>query len=432
MHEYHHPVITGIGLITGLGIGTAINWERMVKGQSGIRAIKRFDPSQLLTRIGGELPDDFESVVEKRIKKLTRKRTADFTQLALLGTQLALDDAGIDFDKEDRTRVGVILGNCMSAISFIENLTRNVGQGYQGQTLKSGNGIRNTIVSNMENLIGLKIMQNAMSAQVAIDHKIYGPNMVISTACAAGGMAAEIAADYIRHGELDIAITGGAEIFVTETTITGFNKLTALTMRNDPAEEAIRPFDIERDGTVLGDGAGILILESEKHARKRGANIYARHLGAASVCEGHSLASPEPKGKHMGMVMIRAMQKAKVNPEDIGYISAHGTGTMQNDPAETNGIKLAFKEYSKNIPVSSQKSMVGHTIGAAGGIELCASALCLKHGVITPTINLKRPDPKCDLLHVANTAMEKKLKYAISNTFALGGHNNCTVLEGFE
>lgn len=431
MHEAHHPVITGIGLITGLGIGTAVNWERMVKGESGIRAIKRFDPSHLLTKIGGELPDDFEAVVEKRIKKMTRKRTANFTQLALLGTLLALDDAGLDFDKEDRTRVGVILGNCMSAISYVENLIRNVGNEFEGQSVKVDQNIRTTFISNVENLIGLKIMQNAMSAQVAIDHKLYGPNMVISTACAAGGMAAEIAADYIRHGELDIAITGGAEIFVNETTITGFNKLTALTMRNERPELAIRPFDSQRDGTVLGDGAGILILESEEHARKRGANIYARHLGSASVCEGYSLATPEPKGTHMGMVISRALQKAKVAPEDIEYISAHGTGTMQNDPAETNGIKLAFKEHAGKIPVSSQKSMVGHTIGAAGGIELCVSSLCLKHGVLPPTINLDRPDPKCDLFHVANTAMEKKIKYAISNTFALGGHNNCTVLEKY-
>ncbi len=431
MQKFHHPVITGLGLITGLGIGTAVNWEKMVKGKSGIRKIKRFDPSHLLTKIGGELPDDFEAECAKKIKKMTRKRTAAFTQLALLGTLLAIEDAGLDFKKEDRTRVGVILGNCMSGISYIEDLIRSVGNGFQGQSVTVDHDIRNVFISNMENLIGLKIMQNAMSAQVAIDHKLYGPNMVISTACAAGGMAAEIAADYIRHGELDVAITGGAEIFVNETTIAGFNKLTALTMRNDLPHAAIRPFDSQRDGTVLGDGAGILILESEEHARKRGVDIYARHLGSASVCEGYSLATPEPKGTHMGMVISRALQKAKVNPEEIGYISAHGTGTMQNDPAETNGIKIAFKDHARSIPVSSQKSMIGHTIGAAGGIELCVLALSLKHGVLTPTINLDKPDPKCDLFHIANTAMEKNVKFAVSNTFALGGHNNCTVLEKY-
>ncbi len=432
MDNAHQPVITGIGLITGLGVDTQTNWERMVNGESGIRAIKRFDPSHLVTQIGGELPDDFEAAVEQRIKKLTRKRTAAFTQLTLLGTVLALEDAGIDFEQEDRTRVGVILGNCMSATSYVEGIIRSVGDSFQGQSVKVDDNIRSTIFNNMENLAGLKIMQNSMSAQVAIDHKVFGPNMVISTACAAGGMAAEIAADYIRHGELDIVITGGAEIFVTEMTITGFNKLTALTMRNNAPEKAIRPFDSKRDGTVLGDGAGILVLESEEHARKRGANIYARHLGAASVCEGYSLATPEPKGTHMGMVMTKALQKARLNPENIDYISAHGTGTMHNDPAETNGIKLAFGDHTKNIPVSSQKSMVGHTIGAAGGIELCVTALSLKNGIITPTINLDNPDPRCDLFHVANTAMEKKIKYAVSNTFALGGHNNCTVLERFE
>lgn len=432
MNQENQPVITGIGLITGLGIDTRTNWERMVNGESGIRAIKRFDPSHLVTQIGGELPDDFESAIEQRIKKLTRKRTAAFTQLALLGALQALEDAGIDFEKEDRSRVGVILGNCMSATSYVENIVRTVGDNFQGQAVTVDKNIRSTVFDNMENLAGLKIMQNAMSAQIAIDHKIYGPNMVISTACAAGGMATEIAANYIRQGELDIAITGGAEIFVTEMTITGFNKLTALTMRNNEPETAIRPFDSTRDGTVLGDGAGILILESEEHARKRGANIYARHLGSASVCEGYSLATPEPKGTHMGMVMTKALRKAGLNPEDIDYISAHGTGTIHNDPAETNGIKLAFNSNANKIPVSSQKSMVGHTIGAAGGIELCVTALSLKHGIITPTINLNKPDPRCDLFHVANTAMEKKLNYAVSNTFALGGHNNCTVLGRFE
>lgn len=432
MSEVQTPVITGLGLITGLGIGTEVNWKKMVEGISGIRAIKRFDPAHLITRMGGELPDEFESVVEKRIKKMTRKRTAPFTQLALLGTQLALQDAGIDFDQEDRTRVGIILGNCMSAVSYVEQITRNVGKELQGKTLQMGGAMHSFAVANVENLAGLKIMQNAMSAQIAIDHKLFGPNMVISTACAAGGMAAEIAANYIRQGELDIVITGGAEIFVTETTITGFNKLTALSIKNDTPDKAIKPFDANRDGTVLGDGAGILILESEEHARKRGARIYARHLGAASICEGYSLATPEPKGIQMGMVMSRAMQKAKITPEDVDYISAHGTATLQNDVAETNGIKLAFQNHAKTIPVSSQKSMVGHTIGAAGGIELCVTALSLHYGVITPTINLNQPDPKCDLYHVANIPLEKKLKYAVSNTFALGGHNNCTVLEKFE
>lgn len=431
MGEGDQPVITGLGLITGLGIGTAVNWEKMTKGVSGIRAIKRFDSSHLLTRIGGELPDEFEAEVERRIKKMTRKRTASFTQLALLGTLLALEDAGIDFDTEDRTRVGVILGNCMSGVAYVEEITRSLSQKLSGKTLKVDDAMRHFAIANMENLAGLKIMQNAMSAQVAIDHKLFGPNMVISTACAAGGMAAEIAADYIRHGELDIVITGGAEVFVTDTTITGFNKLTALTLQNDLPEKAIKPFDINRDGTVLGDGAGILIMEAEAHARKRGATIYARHLGSASNCEGYSLATPEPKGTHMGMVMTRAMQKAKIASEDVDYISAHGTGTLQNDPAETNGIKLAFKDHARQIPVSSQKSMVGHTIGAAGGIELCVTALSLRHGVIPPTINLNQPDPKCDLYHVANTAIEKPLTYAISNTFALGGHNNCTVLEKY-
>jgi 3-oxoacyl-[acyl-carrier-protein] synthase II len=432
VNSHNHPVITGVSLISGLGIGTALNWDKMVQGISGIRAVTRFDTSQLLTKIAAELPADFEAMVEQRIKKMTIKRTASFTQLALLGTQLALEDAGIDFDKEDRTRVGVILGNCMSAIAYMEEYSRGFAEEFRGKTVKVDDSMKLYAIQKMESLTGLKIMQNAMTAQIAIDHKIFGPNMVISTACAASGMATEIAANYIRQGELDIVITGGAEIFVTEMSIMGFNKLAAISTRNDEPAKAIKPFDKNRDGTVLGDGAGILILESEEHARKRGAQIYARHLGSASVCEGYSLATPEPDGKKMGLVMTRALQKAEVRPDQIDYISAHGTGTLQNDSAETAGIKQAFGEAARNIPISSQKSMVGHTIGAAGGIELVVTALSMKHGIITPTINYETPDPKCDLFYVPNQAIEKKIHYAISNTFALGGHNNCTVLEKVE
>lgn len=429
MKNTENPVITGLGLITALGIGNKINWEKMVNGVSGIRTVKRFDTKHLATRIGGELPDDFEETVDKRIKKLTKKRTASFTHLALLGAQLALEDAGIDFEKEDRNRVGVILGNCMGAVQYMEQTSRQLTEELKGQTVKVDDVMKLYAVDKMESLFGLKIMQNAMSAQIAIDHRLYGPNMVISTACAAGGMAAEIAADYIRSGELDIVITGGAEIFVTEASIVGFNKLSALCINsNDDPQKAIRPFDANRAGTVLGDGAGIIILESEEHARKRGANIYARHMGSASNCEGYSLATPESSGKHMGEVMTKALRKAKVNPDQIDYISAHGTGTIHNDYAETNGIKLAYGEHAKKIPVSSQKSMVGHSIGAAGGIELVVTVMSLVNGIITPTINLDNPDPKCDLFHVANQSIQKEIKYAASNTFALGGHNNCTII----
>jgi len=278
-------------------------------------------------------------------------------------------------------------------------------------------------------IIGLKFMQNAMTAQIGIDHRIRGPNMVISTACAAGGMAVEIAADYIRRGVGDIFITGGSEIFVTESGVMGFSKLTALSLRNEEPGKAVRPFDKNRDGTILGDGAGIMIIESEEHARKRGARVYAKVLGYANNCEGYSLAAPNPSGEGIASVMSQALRNARVSPDQVDYLSAHGTGTLHNDRAESAGIKIVFKDHAKKLLVSSQKSMIGHTIGAAGGIELAVTALSLWTGIITPNINYETPDPACDINVVANESVERKIRIAASNSFALGGHNSCVILQ---
>lgn len=429
MKDGNTPVITGIGLISGLGIGKETNWEKMVKGESGIRPITRFDCSRLLTKIAGELPRDFEAAAKKNIRGITLQRTALFTQLALLGTMDALADSGIDLKTEDPERVGVILGNCMGGIEYLETKFREFSKEYEGREVVIDSIMTQAISERMESLFGLKFMQNAMTAQIAIDHRIYGPNMVISTACAAGGMAAEIAADYIRRGVGDIFITGGAEIFVTESGVMSFNKLTALSLRNKEPHKAIRPFDKNRDGTVLGDGAGIMIMESEEHARKRGARVYARVLGYANNCEGYSLATPHPSGEKMASVMSMALKNARVSPDQVDYLSAHGTGTLHNDRAESAGIKMVFKDHAKKLLVSSQKSMIGHTIGAAGGIELAVTALSLSKGIVTPNINYETPDPACDINIVANEAIERKISIAASNSFALGGHNSCMILE---
>jgi len=432
MADGNVPVITGIGMITGLGIGTEKNWERMVRGESGIRRIQRFNPARLPTQIGGEMPDDFESMVKEKLKKMTIKRTADFTQLAILCSKMALEDSGIDLTNTDPERCGVIIGNCMGGIEYLEKKFREFSEDFKGNNIEINeidNVMAQVIVDRMENLFGLKYMQNAMSAQIGIDNKLNGPNLVISTACAAGAMSAEYAAEYIRRGVCDMVIAGGAEIFVNESTTMGFNKLTALSLRNNEPERACRPFEKDRDGTVLGDGAGIVIIESEAKARKRGAKIYARLIGYANLSEGYSLASPEPKGTHMGMVMSRAMEHAGINPEQVDYLNAHGTATIWNDRAEANGTKLAFGDHAKTLPVSSVKSMIGHTIGAAGGIELCLTALSLSRGIITPTINYDTPDPHCDLNIVGNESRDADLKIAASNSFALGGHNSCLILE---
>jgi len=301
-------------------------------------------------------------------------------------------------------------------------MLRDRSKDYKGQAVAIDS-------ERVESLFGLKFMQNAMTAQIGIDHRIRGPNMVISTACAAGGMAVEIAADYIRRGVGDIFITGGSEIFVTESGVMGFSKLTALSLRNEEPGKAVRPFDKNRDGTILGDGAGIMIIESEEHARKRGARVYAKVLGYANNCEGYSLAAPNPSGEGIASVMSQALRNARVSPDQVDYLSAHGTGTLHNDRAESAGIKIVFKDHAKKLLVSSQKSMIGHTIGAAGGIELAVTALSLWTGIITPNINYETPDPACDINVVANEAVERKIRIAASNSFALGGHNSCVILQ---
>ena len=428
MKDGNAPVITGIGLISALGIGKNTNWQSMVKGKSGIRPITRFDTSNMMTKIAGELPGCFEDVANAKLRPITRKRTAHFTQLALVGAMEALEDSGLDFHREDRERVGVILGNCMGGMEYLETLFRSFARQHIGRNVEE-EALTNAVWQGMESLAGLKFMQNAMTAQIAIDHGIYGPNMVISTACAAGGMAVEIAADYIRRGTLDIVITGGAEIFVTGAGQMSFSKLTALSIRNDDPQRAIKPFDKNRDGTILGDGAGILILESQGHASKRGVPIYAKVRGCASNCEGYSLAIPEPSGEKMAAVMKMALKNAQVAPDQIDYLSAHGTATPQNDRAEAAAVHLVFKEHAKKLPVSSQKSMIGHTVGAAGAIELAVTAMSLCKGIITPNINYETPDPACDLNIVANEAQEREMRFAASNSFALGGHNSCIILE---
>jgi len=426
------PVITGIDLISGLGVGKQVNWRSMVAGKSGIRRISRFEPSRLMTKIGGELPPDFEEAVAKNIRKFTLNRTSQFTHLALLCSLMALRDSGLDLDREDHERIGVILGNSIGGVEYLEREFREVAKKHVGATITLDNSFFSGVGYSMENLFAVKFMQNALSAQVAIEHKLFGPNMVISTACAAGGMAVEIAADYIRWGVGDIFIAGGVEIFVTESGVMSFNKLTALSLQNAHPEKAIKPFDKNRDGTVLGDGAGIMIIESEEHARNRGATIYARILGHANVCEGYSLATPEPSGKGMALVMKKALLDARINPDQVDYLSAHGTGTFHNDRAESKAIHAVFGGHAKQIPVSSQKSMIGHTIGAAGGIELAVTALSLQTGILTPNINYETPDPHCDLNIVKNEAWERPIAIAVSNSFALGGHNSCIVLQKVE
>ena len=426
--EGNTPVITGIGLISGLGIGKEMNWQRMVEGRSGIRPITRFDASGFLTRIAGELPSEFDETARKYIRRTTLQRTAPFTHLALLGALDALGDSGIDLKTEDPERVGVVLGNCMGGVGYLESKFRDFSKDHEGQAANR-NVMGQAISEKLESLFGLKFMQNAMTAQIGIDHKIMGPNMVISTACAAGGMAVEIAADYVRRGVGDIFITGGSEIFVTEFGVMSFSKLTALSLRNGEPDKAVRPFDKNRDGTILGDGAGIMIMESEEHARKRGARVYARVLGCANNCEGYSLATPNPSGEGMASVMNQALRNARVSPDQVDYLSAHGTGTLHNDRAESAGIKIVFKDHAKKLLVSSQKSMIGHTIGAAGGIELAITALSLWTGIITPNINYETPDPACDINIVANEAVERKIRIAASNSFALGGHNSCVILQ---
>jgi 3-oxoacyl-[acyl-carrier-protein] synthase II len=403
-------VVTGLGAVTSLGCRVEELWSRIVKGESGVGMIKRFDASQFRSRIGGEITDFcMDGYLEaKEVKKFDR-----FVQYAFASGIDAVKDAGLDFTKEDTARCAVILGSGIGGLETIE---------VQHARLLD-KGPDKVSAFTIPKLIG-----NAASAQLSIHFTLHGPNQVVVTACASATNAMGDVFKMIQRGEADIALTGGSEAALTPIGLSAFGSMRALSERNDDPAGASRPFDRDRDGFVLSEGAGMLVFEEYEHAKARGARIYAEVYGYGVTCDGGHITAPDKDGKYAGRAMQMALDDAGVNPADVGYINAHGTSTSLGDIAESTAVKTVFKEHARTVSISSTKSQLGHLLGASGGVEMIFCTLAIRDGVIPPTINLHNPDPECDLDYTPNTARERKITAAMSNSFGFGGHNGSLIV----
>jgi 3-oxoacyl-[acyl-carrier-protein] synthase II len=401
-------VITGMGTVNPLGNNIPDYWAGLLAGRSGISKLTHFDVSGFPVRIGGEVKNfdpSLSGLDAKSIRRLDR-----FSQFAMSATAEAIKDSGIEFDKEDAFRCGVILGCGIGGLAELES----------GHQAFLAGGVR-----KLGPLMIPKMISNAAPGNVSIHFGLSGPNTSVATACASAGNAVADALRTIRADDADIVISGGTEAAITPLGLGGFCALRALSQRNDDPAAASRPFDRNRDGFVLSEGAGILILEEYEHACRRGAKIYCELLGSGATADAYHITAPHPEGKGAIRAMQNALRDAHIATDEVDYVNAHGTSTDLGDVAETGAIKQVFGAHSKKLAVSSTKSMVGHLLGASGGVELIVCALSIHHGKLHPTINLVEPDLRCDLDYVPNVARDQKIKYAISNSFGFGGHNSC-------
>ena len=406
-------VITGLGLITPLGIGVDDTWTALCKGQSGIAEITRFDASGFDTKIAGEVknfhPEDF-------LLKKEAKRTQIFIAYAVAASRMAVEDSGLKIDKTNENRIGVVTGCGLGGLHLLEETT----------VILQKKGPKRVTPFFIPMMIG-----NMAPGMISIYLGAKGPNSSIATACASGTHAVGDAFKIIKRGGADAMITGGVESVITPTCIAGFNAMKALSVRNDEPEKASRPFDRDRDGFVVGEGCGILVLETLESALERGARIYAEICGYGMSGDGFHMAAPAPDGEGAARCMAAALDDAGIPNHRIDYINAHGTSTRLNDVYETKAIKSVFKEKAPFIPVSSTKSMTGHLLGGAGGIETVFTALTISEGIIPPTINLDHPDEACDLDYVPNIARKTDVNTAMTNSFGFGGTNASLILKRY-
>src|SRR5947209_6294302 len=406
-------VVTGIGLVTPLGIGNQETWQAVLAGKSGIGPITRFDAKDLPSRIAGEVKGfDAAQFMDKK----EARRNDLFIQFGLAATQIAVKDAGLSTEEPLGERVGVIVGSGMGGLATLEDthLTA-VNKGHR----------------RVNPFFIPSIIVNLVGGQISIRYGAAGVNFAPVSACATGNHAIGEGMRHIQHGDADMVITGGAEATITLLGISGFTAARALSERNDDPEKASRPFDKDRDGFVPGEGSGILIIEELEHAKKRGARIYCELTGYSATADAFHITQPSGGGAERAMRLC--LQDAGLEPEEVKYVNAHGTSTPVGDIAETKAIKNVFGEWArKGLMVSSTKSMTGHLLGAAGGVEAGLTALALHHGVIPPTINLDNQDPECDLDVVPNQAREVPIKVAVSNSFGFGGTNAVVAFQRFE
>lgn len=406
-------VVTGLGLITPLGTGIQKTWEGICKGASGIDRITTFDTSESPVQIAGEVKDfNAEDFIErKEIKKMDV-----FIQYALSAGSMAIEDAGLKITEANADRVGVIVGAGIGGIQTIER--------YHSILLQNGQRRISPFFIPM-------LITNLAAGQISMRFGARGPNSCVTTACAAGTHAIGDAFKIIQRGDADAMIAGGSESAITQLTIAGFANMKALSSRNDTPQKASRPFDMERDGFVIAEGAGIIVLEELEIALARRAKIYAEVIGYGMTADAYHMTAPDPEGRGVVNCMRMALRDADIAPKDVHYINAHGTSTPYNDSHETMAIKRVFGEHAYQLAVSSTKSMTGHLLGAAGGVEAAFCALALSEGIIPPTINYEHPDPECDLDYVPNHARHTDLENAVSNSFGFGGTNACIVLKKY-
>jgi 3-oxoacyl-[acyl-carrier-protein] synthase II len=405
-------VITGMGVVTSLGEVVDELWENLCTGKSGIGPITRWDNSKYPVRFGGECTR-FD-VTQYGIDAREAKRLDRFGQFGMAASVTAVKHSGLDFSKEDPYRAGVIIGSGIGGI----------------ETLEEQNKILNTRgVQRVSPFTVPRLMVNAASGNVSILFGIHGPNTAVATACATGANAIGDAMRYIQHNMADMMIAGGSEAALCELGMASFIAARALSTRNDDPARASRPWDKDRDGFVMAEGAGVVILEEYEHAKQRGAKIYAELLGYGMSADACHITAPAPDGKGASMAMTLALRDAKLNPEQVDYINAHGTSTPLGDLAETRAVKNTFGAHAKSVAVSSTKSQLGHLLGASGGVEAVITAMTIDRNLIPPTINLDNPDPECDLDFVPHKARDHKVEVAMSNSFGFGGHNASLVLK---
>jgi len=404
-------VITGMGVVTPLAVDLQTYWDRLLAGQSGIGYIELIDTKEFRVKIGGEVKNWAPETIfdSKACRRMDR-----FSQFAMVGAHHAIKDSGLDISKEDPFRCGAIVGSGIGGLTEYEE---------QHTKFMQGGGPR-----GISPFVIPKMMPNSAPGNISIHFGLCGPSRAVSTACASAADAITDALRTIQLDEADVMVTGGSEAAITYMGLGGFISARALSSRNEQPQAASRPFDKDRDGFVLSEGAGILVIEELEHAKNRGAPIYAELLGTGNTSDAYNITAPHPEGVGAARAMQLALKDARLNPSDIDYINAHGTSTDLGDVCETLAIKRVFGEHARKLAISSSKSMIGHLLGASGGAELVATVLSIKHGIVHPTINLDNPDPQCDLDYVPKIARKMPVRYAVSNSFGFGGHNTSLVV----
>ena len=402
-------VVTGLGVVTSIGHDVEAFWSSLLAGRCGIQRVSLFDPGEFACQIGAEVRD-WDAAQHMDPKEA--RRNDRYTHFGFVAAKQAVKDAGLDFAREDGDRVGVMIGSGIGGMYTFESQLKVLAE----------RGPRKVSPFTIPSLIG-----NMCSGLLAIEIGARGPNFGLVSACATGTHAIGEAAHAIRRGDVDVMVAGGSEAAITPFAYASFCSMKAMSTRNDSPQTASRPFDKNRDGFIMGEGSGIVVLESLEHAQARGARVYCELAGYAATCDAYHITQPDPEGKGLSMAMKRALASAQVDPTSVDYINAHGTSTPYNDKFETLAIKKVFGEHARSVAVSSTKSMTGHLLGAAGGIESIISVKTIQTGMIAPTINLQEPDPECDLDYVPNQARQKTVRTVLSNNLGFGGQNAAIV-----